>query len=97
MIKEVFLLSLVVCAVLATENYWCPKSGDAFQCFESAKQARFCLSNGQETKTICGKCRKKFEFCRNGMKSSTRPDVDCGRSWQSTPCTDDISEVPTVF
>ncbi|CAL1528904.1 unnamed protein product [Lymnaea stagnalis] len=94
--KELIILAVVVCAVLA-DNYWCPQSGEAFECFESDPNAKFCLNSGKTSVVICSKCRKKYEFCRNGLKVSKRPEYDCGAGWESTPCTGDNSAVPAVF
>ncbi|NP_001191584.1 schistosomin-like precursor [Aplysia californica] len=96
MMRQLFVLVIVAGAVLA-DNYWCPKAGEAFECFESSPTERFCLTNGRETAVICSKCRKKFDFCRNDFVKSKRAHTDCGAGWESTPCTHDNSHVPAVF
>ncbi|RUS82021.1 hypothetical protein EGW08_010212 [Elysia chlorotica] len=96
MMKQLVIIAALACAVLA-DNYNCGKKGDVFECFESAAADRFCLTGGAAPVVVCGKCRKKADYCTKGLKKSSRPEVDCGPDFASTPCTTANSAVPAFF
>ncbi|GFS27466.1 schistosomin-like [Elysia marginata] len=97
MMKQIVLLAAIACAAVLADNYNCGNKGDKFECFESAASARFCLTGGAQPEVICGKCRKKADFCTKGLVLSKRPEVDCGAGYASTPCTTANSAVPATF
>ncbi|GFO13819.1 schistosomin-like [Plakobranchus ocellatus] len=95
--KQIVIILAVACVAVLADNYMCGKRGAKFECFESAASDRFCLTGGAHPEVVCGKCRKKADFCTKGLVMSKRPAIDCGASYESTPCTTGNSEVPATY